>query len=73
MYIFIANFLELKEKVLFNITRRGVGMIHMEEVFVLQEYGMEVTKHWYGQLFSNLFSLVLISFMLDLNICFSFD
>ncbi len=51
MYIFIANFLELKEKVLFNITRRGVGMIHMEEVFVLQEYGMEVTKHWYGQLF----------------------
>ncbi len=45
MYIFIANFFELKHKVLFNTTRKGVGISHMEEVFILQEYGMEVTKH----------------------------
>jgi hypothetical protein len=35
VYIFIANFLKLKEKVLFNTTKRGVGITHMEEVFVL--------------------------------------
>jgi hypothetical protein len=45
VYTFIVNFLELKEKVLFNTTRRGVGITHMEEVFVLQEDGMEVTEH----------------------------
>jgi hypothetical protein len=45
VHIFIVNFLELKEKVLFNTTRRGVGITHMEEVFILEEYGMEVTKH----------------------------
>jgi hypothetical protein len=38
VHIFIVNFLELKEKVLFNTTRRGVGITHMEEVFILEEY-----------------------------------
>ncbi len=53
-----------------------LASLMLEKVFPFQEYGMEVTKHWYsilyGQLFSNLFSLVLISFVFDLNICFFF-
>ncbi len=38
-------FLELKDKVLSNVTSRGVGITCMEETLVLTEYGMKVIGH----------------------------
>jgi hypothetical protein len=39
------DFLDLKNKVLFNKTNYSIGIIQMEEAFVPQEYEMEVTNH----------------------------
>ncbi len=38
-------FLDLKDKVLFNKTSRGVGVTHMEEALVPWKYGMKMTSH----------------------------
>jgi hypothetical protein len=48
------DFPALKEKVLFNKIRQGVGIIHMEEVLVPHEYKMEVTHHHDPNLYGKL-------------------
>jgi len=39
------NFHDLCKKVLLNKTGQGVGITHMEEALIPQEYGMDVTCH----------------------------
>jgi len=39
------DFLDLKNKVLFNKTSHYIGIIQMEETLVPWEYEMEVTNH----------------------------
>jgi hypothetical protein len=39
------SFLELKDKVLSNVTSRGVGINCMEETLVPREHGMKVIGH----------------------------
>jgi hypothetical protein len=45
MNTFTFDFLDLKNKVLFNKTSYYIGIIQMEETLVPWEYKMEVTNH----------------------------
>jgi hypothetical protein len=39
------TFLHLKDKLMFNKTKKGVKITHMEKTFVPHEYNMEITSH----------------------------
>jgi hypothetical protein len=45
MNTFTFDFLDLKNKVLFNKTSCCIGITQMEEGLVPWEYGMEITSH----------------------------
>ncbi len=62
-------FLELKDKVLSNVTSRGVGTNCMEETLVPREHGMKVIEHQDPISFGE---SILSTFQLDLCLIIKF-